>query len=98
MKQAILQKKETIMYLHIGKGLTLRQNTIIAILDADNATRSVVTKKFLSDAERCGRVWSTDGELPRSLIVYNDPATGDAKICMSSLSAQTLEGRLHATE
>lgn len=79
------------MYLHVGNNKTIRIRDIIGIFDADNATRSPVSKKFLSEAEREGRVWSAAEELPRSFVIYR--TENDFEVCFSPLSASTLEGR-----
>lgn len=80
------------MYLHVGNNRTLRVKDIIGIFDADNATRSPISRRFLSEAERGGRVWSSAEELPKSFVLYK---SGDGyRVCFSPLSAQTLEGRL----
>ena len=80
------------MYLHVGNNRTLRVKDIIGIFDADNATRSPVSRKCLSDAERGGRVWSAAEELPKSFVLYR--SEDGFGVCFSPLSAQTLEGRL----
>lgn len=80
------------MYLHVGNGRTIRRRDIIGIFDADNATRSAVTKKYLSDAERRGEVWSADEELPKSFVLYR--TENGCRLCLSCLSVPTLEGRL----
>ena len=38
------------MYLHIGNNRNIRTTDVIGIFDADSATVSAVTKKFLSAA------------------------------------------------
>ena len=36
------------MYLHVGKGKTVKEKEIIGIFDLDTATVSSVTKKFIN--------------------------------------------------
>lgn len=80
------------MYLHIGNGKSIRIKEIIGIFDADNATLSQVTKKYLSDAERRGELmWAAD-EIPRSFILSKE--RGRMSVFFSPLSVSALYGRL----
>ena len=79
------------MYLHIGNNKNIREKSIIGIFDADTATVSAVTRKYLSDAERRHAVSFATEELPKSFVLYRE---GDTyKVCFSQLSAAALLGR-----
>ena len=39
------------IYLHVGNNQNIRIKDIVGIFDADTATVSAVTKKYLSDAD-----------------------------------------------
>ena len=79
------------MYLHIGNNKNIREKNIIGIFDADTATVSAVTRKYLSEAERRRAVSFATEELPKSFVLYRE---GDGyKICFSQLSAAALLGR-----
>jgi len=84
------------MYLHLGQSVVVPQEDIIGIFDLDNTTCSKITKKFLSDAERAGRVISVSDELPRSFIVISAVSgaagreSNEVKVLLSQLSPQTL--------
>ena len=80
------------MYLHIGNNKTVRKKSIVAIFDADSATVSRITKKYLSDAEKKHLVFSAVEEIPKSFILYQEK--GVYKICFSQLSTAALCGRL----
>lgn len=81
------------MYLHIGNNRNIRTSDVIGIFDADSATVSAVTKKFLSGAEAKKNVLFASMEVPKSFVLYRDRRTGKVKICFSQLSTASLAGR-----
>lgn len=81
------------MYLHIGNNQNIRTADVIGIFDADSATVSAVTKKFLSGEEAKKPVRFASMELPKSFVLYRDRRTGKVKICFSQLSTASLAGR-----
>ncbi|MBQ9079618.1 MAG: DUF370 domain-containing protein [Clostridia bacterium] len=80
------------MYLHIGNNKTIRLRDIVGIFDADTATQSAVTKKYLSDASRRGEVNTASEELPKSFILYR--SKGKFEIYFSQISVSTLQKRM----
>lgn len=80
------------MYLHVGNNKNIRTKDIIGIFDMDNATVSMITRKFLSDSQRRGVVESANDEIPKSFIVYE--ADGKTNVCFSQLSSTALYGRM----
>ena len=80
------------MYLHIGNGVSIKDDDIIGIFDLDSATISKVTKRFINKKQKDGSVEYTDFDLPRSFIVIGDRA--DTKIKLSRISPQGLNARL----
>ena len=84
------------MYLHIGNGKNIRNKNIIGIFDTDNATVSEITRKFLRDYEKDGRVISAGNEIPKSFVLYFEEklnGTVESTICFSQLSSTSLSGR-----
>lgn len=79
------------MYLHIGNNLNIREKNIIGIFDADTATISSTTKKYLSRAQADGKVSFAAEKLPKSFVVYRTPK--GVKVCFSQLSSSALAGR-----
>ena len=81
------------MYLHVGNNQNIRTREIIGIFDADTATVSAVTKKYLSAANARQAVKFASEEIPKSFVLYkgND---GEYKICFSQLSSASLCGRV----
>ena len=82
------------MYLHIGNSKNIRVRDIVGIFDADTATQSAVTKKYLADVSRRGEISSASDELPKSFILYKNK--GKYEIYFSQLSVATLEKRIEA--
>ncbi len=80
------------MYLHIGNNLNIREKNIIGIFDADTATVSAVTKKYLSRAQTEKRIKFAAEKLPKSFVVYKTP-DGKTAVCFSQLSSSALVGR-----
>jgi len=72
----------------LGQNVVVPEADVIGIFDLDNTTGSHITRKFLGDAEKTGRVVNVSEELPRSFIVSGK----DKKITVyiSQLSPQTL--------
>ena len=85
------------MYLHIGNNKNIRIKDIIGVFDADTATVSSVTKKYLSAAQSEKKVLFASEELPKSFVLYKDPKE-TYKICFSQLSTASLAGRMEQFE
>jgi len=80
------------MFLHVGNNKNIRERDIVGIFDMDNATVSMITRKFLSECQKKNMVESANSEIPKSFILYRD---GDGfNICFSQLSSISLHGRL----
>ena len=63
------------MYLHAGNNKNLRTKNIVGIFDADTATVSPITKKYISGAQAEGRVEFASVELPKSFVLYRKEPT-----------------------
>lgn len=81
------------MYLHVGNNQNIRTKNIIGVFDADTATVSAITKKYLSDADSRKAVLFASEEIPKSFVLYRD-RDGIYKICFSQLSSASLIGRV----
>ena len=79
------------MFLHVGNNKNIRKKEIIGIFDADTATVSVTTRRFLSGAEREGHVETASEEIPKSFILYRKKE--GCVICFSQISTMALLGR-----
>lgn len=81
------------MYLHVGNNQNIRTQNIIGVFDADTATVSAITKKYLSDADAKKAVQFASEEIPKSFVLYKEK-DGIYKICFSQLSSSSLIGRV----
>lgn len=82
------------MYLHIGSQKNIREKDIIGIFDADRTTISLITRKYLSTAQKKQLVSAACEEIPKSFILYKDCRTNEYKIFFSQLSTSALYGRI----
>ena len=80
------------MYLHIGKGKTLKDKDIIGIFDLDTATVSEKTKEFLNKKEKERLTEYADFDLPRSFILCKD-RDKRFKVVFSRISTVGLKDR-----
>ena len=62
------------MYLYLGNDAVLESGGIIGIFDLDNASWSVHTRRFLSDAEKNGLLRNAAEDIPKSFVVCGDGA------------------------
>lgn len=68
------------MYLHIGNGVSVRDKDVIGVFDLDTATVSKITKKFINQKQKKGRVEYTDTDLPRSFVVIGNKKSSEIKL------------------
>ena len=81
------------MYLHVGNNQNVRIRDIVGIFDADTATVSAITKKYLSAADSEKSVSFATEEIPKSFVLYRDKKK-KFQICFSQLSTSALCGRV----
>ena len=79
------------MYLHIGKGKSVREEEVIGIFDLDTSTISSITKKFINNMQNSGKLEYTDSDLPRSFVLTGKKK--NAKIVLSRISTIGLKSR-----
>ena len=77
------------MYLHLGQSVVVPFRDVVGIFDLDNTTSSHLTRKFLTQAEREGRVVNVSDDLPKSFVLCESSA-GDRRVYISQLSPATL--------
>lgn len=79
------------MYLHLGQSVVVRTATIIGIFDIENTSMSRLTRHYLAQAEKNGRVINVSPELPKSFIVCEDHKK--ITVYISQISPATLKKR-----
>lgn len=80
------------MFLFLGNKRSVKKRDVLGIFDADTATVSDITKKFLVSFDRKKMVESAGDELPKSFVLYTE--NGIYKICFSQFSPAVLVGRM----
>ena len=76
------------MYLHLGQNTVVAEETVLGVFDLDNTTGSHITRDFLREAEKDGRVIAVTDELPKSFVLCGDE--DGQRVFLSQLSTQTL--------
>lgn len=79
------------MLLHTGNGKSVTEKDIIGIFDIDNATVGMLSRSFLSRAEREGRLETGTGDIPRAFLLCDG-----GRVLLSPLSSGTLAARLRS--
>ena len=77
------------MYLHLGNDVVVRKSEVLGIFDLDNTSQSVITRNYLSTAEKSGSLVNAAGlELPKSFVVCVHD--GKQTVYLSQLNSSTL--------
>ena len=76
------------MYIHIGKGTVIDERAIIGIFDLDITSQSYITRKYLSEAEKCGQVINAAEDIPKSYIITEEK--GRRHLYLSQMATSTL--------
>ena len=86
-------KKEPVKYICLGGDAVLEDTEIVGIFDLDNTSWSHLTRRFLTLAERDGRMINAAEDLPRSFVLR-----GDETVILTQPSTATLARRLEDQE
>jgi len=78
------------MYLHLGNNKIIRHQDIVGIFDLDNATVSSVSRAYLRQAQKAGRLVSITDEIPKSMVL-----TTDGTVYLCQISPPALRGRMN---
>lgn len=60
------------MYLYLGGDAAVESRNIIGIFDLDNTSWSIHTRKYLSAAEKRGKLRNAAEDIPKSFVVCAD--------------------------
>ncbi len=84
------------MYLYIGGDRVVDRRDIVGVFDIENSTVSGITREYLINMEKEGRVVSVKEDMPKSFIV----TAGEmgVYVYISSLSPLTLKKRFEEGE
>jgi hypothetical protein len=81
------------MYLYLGNDAVIDSRGIVGIFDLDNASWSIHTRRFLSGAEKSGRLSNAAEDIPKSFVV-----TADDTVILTQPNTAVLARRLHDQE
>lgn len=84
------------MYLHIGGDHVIDRRDIIGVFDIENSTVSNITREYLRESEKNGRVITIMNDMPKSFIVVSKEK--DVFVYLSSLAPATLKKRFDGSE
>lgn len=81
------------MYLYLGGESVIEKESIVGIFDLDNASWSVHTRRFLSGAEKNGKLTNAAEDIPKSFVV-----SADDTVILTQPNTAVLVRRLHDQE
>ena len=81
------------MYLYLGKDAVMESGDIVGIFDLDNASWSIHTRRFLSGAEKNGKLSNAAEDIPKSFVV-----SADDTVILTQPNTAVLVKRLHDQE
>lgn len=87
----------TMPFLHLGEDVVVRTRDIVGIFDMEKTTVSPLSRQFLADAQKGGRVFTVSYELPKSYVLCCED-DGTETVYISQISAATLRKRAGMTQ
>ena len=75
-------------FIHLGKGTLVRDDEILGIFDLDITSQSHLTRKFLSLADKSGKVINAAEDLPKSFVLCKQ--RGEIRVYLSQMASATL--------
>ncbi len=79
------------MYLHLGQNVVIPAESVVGVFDMDNSTGALITRTFLSTAEKRGQIVNVSDDIPKSFIV--SVSGKKTTVYLSQLSSATLYKR-----
>lgn len=80
-------------FLHLGGDVVVRTRDIVGIFDMEKTTESSISRRFLADAEKGGRVYTVSYELPKAYVIVSEK-DGTETVYITQVSAATLRQRM----
>ena len=79
------------MYLYLGGDVVVKIEDVIGIFDIDTTTVSKISRNYLNNSEKNGRLTYVSYELPKSFVVCSKD--NKETVYISQISSATLEKR-----
>ncbi len=80
-------------YLYLGGEAAVEDTDVVGIFDLDNASWAIHTRRFLTAAEKGGRLQNAAEDIPRSFVVRADDT-----VILTQPNTATLVRRLENQE
>ena len=80
------------MYIALGSGKFENTDDIVGIFDLDITSQSHITRKFLNNAEKQGKIKNAVEDIPKSFVI-----TEKGNVWLSQPSTATLIKRIEET-
>ena len=77
------------MYLHLGQDTVIKVDDIVGICDMETSTISNVTRDFLSNCQKSGKIINVSMEMPKSFVLCCDKKK-KKKVYITQISSTTL--------
>ena len=77
------------MYLHLGQDTVIKMDEIFGIFNMETSTISKITRNYLAQAEKSGKVVNVSMELPKSFVLCRDEKNRET-VYISQISSATL--------
>ena len=77
------------MYLHLGQDTGIKKDEIVGIVNMETSTISKITRNYLAQAEKSGKVVNVSMELPKSFVLCRDEKNRET-VYISQISSATL--------
>ena len=72
------------MYLNVGGGEVVADESIIGIFDLDITSQSHITREFLSRSEKSGNVVNVSDDIPKTYIICAEGDREKLYLCQPS--------------
>lgn len=69
------------MYLNLGGGTVISEQSVIGIFDLDITSQSYITRNYLSGAEKRGEVINTAEDIPKSYVICEENGRKTVYLC-----------------
>ncbi|MGI6715990.1 MAG: extracellular matrix regulator RemB [Eubacteriales bacterium] len=79
------------MFLHLGKGLSVKEDEVVGIFDMESATLSADTKNFLKEMQKDLKTVSLCDDIPKAFVLCDDVNT--ETVYITQLSPETISKR-----
>lgn len=79
------------MYIYIGSDYLIDEEEVVGMFDIETTTTSYITRDYLTEAQKKGRIINVSSEIPKTFIVCR--RKGEISVYLSQYSAATINKR-----